>query len=118
LEQIMSPIQPFRRRIVWVAACLVLAATLILPSIAIADIVSGKVLGPDDKPILNGSFTAKDAKGGTTPFKSNNDGNYTVFLEPGKYTVTYGADATLTATLESFPQPRQSDIKLKKIEGK
>jgi hypothetical protein len=83
-----------------------------------ADIVSGRILGLDEKPILNGSFTAKDAKGGTTPFKSNNEGNYSVFLEPGKYTVSYGGDATLTGTLESFPQPRQFDIRLKKIEGK
>jgi hypothetical protein len=83
-----------------------------------ADIVSGRVLGLDEKPIVNGSFTAKDAKGGTTPFKSNQDGNYSVFLEPGKYTVTYTGDATVIGAVESFPQPRQSDIRLKKIESK
>ena len=109
---------PRRPNIAWIALCLALAAILSLPSSASADIVSGKILGLDDKPIPNGSFVAKDAKGGTTTFKSNAEGNYSVFLEPGKYTVTYGADATVTATLESFPQPRQADIKLKKIEGK
>jgi len=104
--------------IVWIALCLVMAAVLSLPSPALADIVSGRILGLDDKPIAEGSFTAKDAKGVATPFKSNKDGNYSVFLEPGKYTVTYGGDATLTGTLESFPQPRQLDIRMKKIEGK
>ena len=107
-----------RPRVVWTVVCFALAAVLILPAVASADIVSGRVLGVDEKPIANGSFVAKDAKGGTTTFKTNQDGNYSVFLEPGKYTVSYGADATVTGTLESFPQPRQSDIKLKKIEGK
>jgi hypothetical protein len=102
----------------WIAVCFVLAAALSLPSIAMADIVSGKVLDANEKPILNGSFTAKDAKGGMTPFKTNKDGNYSVFLEPGKYTVIYAGDATVAGAIESFPQPRQSDVRLKKIEGK
>jgi hypothetical protein len=105
-------------RFLWIAVCFVLAAALSLPSIALADIVSGRVLGLDEKPILNGSFTAKDAKGEATPFKTNKDGNYSVFLEPGKYTVIYSGDATLSGAIESFPQPRQSDVRLKKIEGK
>lgn len=105
-------------RMLWIAVCFVLAAALSLPSIAMADIVSGKVLDANEKPILNGSFTAKDAKGGTTPFKTNKDGNYSVFLEPGKYTVIYAGDATVAGAIESFPQPRQSDVRLKKIEGK
>jgi hypothetical protein len=120
LEQIMQRTTQLSRdrRILWIAVCFVLAAVLSLPSIAMADIVSGRVLDANEKPILNGSFTAKDAKGGMTGFKSNKDGNYSVFLEPGKYTVTYTGDATLTGAIESFPQPRQSDVHLKKIEGK
>ena len=105
-------------RIFWIAVCFVFAAALSLPSTAMADIVSGRILDKDEKPILNGSFTAKDAKGATTPFKSNKDGNYSVFLEPGKYTIIFSGDATVSGTIESFPQPRQADVHLKKTEGK
>ena len=120
LEQIMRPTTQLSRHdhILWIAVCLVLAALLSFPSSATADIVSGRILGPDDKPMVEGSFAAKDAKGGTTPFKSNKDGNYSVFLEPGKYTVTSTGDPTLTGVIESFPQPRQFDVRMKKIEGK
>src|SRR5437016_879531 len=107
-----------QHRIIWIAVCFIVAAALCLPSTARADIVSGRILGLDEKPIANGSFTAKDSKGEATPFKTNKDGNYSVFLEPGKFTVSYSGDATLTGTIESFPQPRQSDVRLKKIEGK
>jgi hypothetical protein len=105
-------------KIFWIAGCFVIAAALSLPSTALADIVSGRILGLDEKPILNGSFTAKDAKGAMTPFKSNKDGNYSVFLDPGKYTVTFSGDATISGTIESFPQPRQADVHLKKSDAK
>jgi len=116
----MKPITQISRhhRIFWIAVSFVIAAALSLPLTAMADIVSGRILGVDEKPILNGSFTAKDAKGAAIPFKSNKDGNYSVFLEPGKYTVTISGDATVSGTLESFPQPRQADVHLKKSDGK
>jgi hypothetical protein len=81
---------------------------------ATADIVSGRVLGADAKPIVNGTFAARDAKGGTTTFKSDNAGNFSVYLDPGKFTVTSSADASLTGTIESAPQPRQQDVHLTK----
>ena len=79
-----------------------------------ADIVSGRVLGADQKPVVNSTFTAKDAKGGTTTFKSDSTGSFSVYLDPGKFTVTSNADATLTGVIESFPQPRQQDVHLTK----
>ena len=92
----------------------VLALVLTFPISALADIVSGHIFGPDQKPIVNGTFTAKDSKGGTTTFKTDKDGNFSVYLDPGKFTISSGTDAALTGVIESFPQPRQQDVHLTK----
>jgi hypothetical protein len=91
-------------------------ATLIggFPQPAAADIVSGRVLGVDAKPVVNGTFTARDSKGGTITFKSDKEGNFSVYLDPGKFTVSSSADASLTGVIESLPQPRQQDVRLTK----
>ena len=68
----------------------------------------------DEKPIVNGTFTARSSKGEATPFKTDKVGNFSVYLDPGKYTVSSGADATLSGVIESFPQPRQQDVHLTK----
>ncbi len=97
-----------------IAVILAVVLAVCFASPAAADIVSGRVLGADQKPIVNGTFTAKDAKGGTTTFKSDNAGNFSVYLDPGKFTVTSSADAALTGVIESAPQPRQQDVHLTK----
>jgi Carboxypeptidase regulatory-like domain len=104
------------KRIRTIALGLSMAAvfTLGLPSVALADIVSGRVFGPDEKPLVSVSLTAKDAKGESIPIKSDKDGNFRVYLDPGKYTVTYAGDATVEGTVEGYPQPFQQDIHLKK----
>jgi len=94
--------------------CLALTFAILLPLAASADIVSGRILDADEKPIVNGTFTAKDAKGQPTTFKSDPKGNFSVYLDPGKHTVTSSADPSLSGTIESFPQPRQQDVHLKK----
>jgi hypothetical protein len=81
---------------------------------AAADIVSGRILGADEKPIVNGTFSARAAKGEATTFKSDKAGNFSVYLDPGKFTVTSTSDATLTGVIESLPQPRQQDVHLAK----
>lgn|SRR6185295_7769933 len=102
----------------WASLLLTIALALWFPAAAAADIVSGRIFGADEKPLLNGSFTAKDAKGEVTTFKSDKSGNFSVYLDPGKFTITSSTDATLTAVIDSFPQPRQLDVHLKKTEGK
>ena len=94
--------------------CLALTFAILLPLAASADIVSGRILDADEKPIVNGTFTAKDAKGQPTTFKSDPKGNFSVYLDPGKHTVTSSADPSLSGTIESFPQPRQQDVRLMK----
>jgi len=101
----------------WAILCLAIAVSTCLPAIASADIVSGRIFGLDEKPIPNGTFTAKDSKGASTTIKTNAMGNFSVYLDPGKFTITYSADPTLTGAIESFPQPKQQDVHLKK-EGK
>ena len=91
-----------------------LAFAILLPLAARADIVSGRILGADEKPVVNGTFTAKDAKGQATTFKSDPKGNFSVYLDPGKFTVSSSADPSLSGTIESFPQPRQQDVRLTK----
>ncbi len=102
------------KRTTWMTLCLTIAVALWLPAAASADVVSGRVLGPDEKPILNNAFSARDAKGQATPFKTDKSGNFSVYLDPGKYVVSFSADATLEGVIESYPQPVQQDIRLKK----
>lgn len=106
------------KRTLWIGVCLTIALALCLPSSAFADIVSGKVLGPDEKPIVSSTFTAKDSKGESTMFKTDKTGAFSVYLDPGRFTITSAADPTLTGVVESFPQPRQQDIHLTKPKGK
>ena len=106
------------RRNVWATLFLAIAVSACFSSVASADIVSGRIFGLDEKPIVNGTFTAKDSKGATTPIKTNAMGNFSVYLDPGKFTLSYSADPSLTGVIESFPQPRQQDVHLKKADGK
>ncbi|HYR42371.1 MAG TPA: hypothetical protein VER98_05080, partial [Terriglobia bacterium] len=94
--------------------CLAIAGALWLALPAAADIVSGRILGVDEKPIVNGTFTARNSKGEATAFKTDKSGNFSVYLDPGKFTVSSTTDAALTGVIESFPQPRQQDVHLTK----
>jgi hypothetical protein len=105
---------PKVKQATWIALCLAIAVAVWFPPTASADIVSGRILGLDEKPIVNGTFTARDSKGETITFKSDKAGNFSLYLDPGKFTVSFSSDATLTGTIESFPQPRQQDIRLTK----
>jgi len=105
-------------RNVWATLFLAIAVAACLPIDASADIVSGRIFGLDEKPIVNATFTAKDSKGATTTIKTNAMGNFQIYLDPGKFTITYSADPTLTGVIESFPQARQQDVHLKKADGK
>ncbi|PYS00311.1 MAG: hypothetical protein DMG15_11900 [Acidobacteria bacterium] len=99
-------------RRIWIILCLAIAGAIWFSLPASADIVSGRILGADEKPIVNGTFTARNAKGEPTTFKTDKSGNFSVYLDPGKYTVSPSTDAALTGVIESFPQPRQQDVHL------
>ena len=102
------------KRITITALGLSAALALWLPTAAFADIVSGRIYGADKKPVVNSTFAARTAKGETTTLKTDNAGNFSVYLDPGKFTVSSSADPTLTGIIESFPQPRQQDVYLTK----
>jgi hypothetical protein len=111
----MQRIEIFRlKRTIWIALCLAITVAIWFSPSASADIVSGRILGLDEKPIVNGTFTARDSKGEAITFKSDKSGNFSVYLDPGKFTVSVSTDTTLTGVIESFPQPRQQDIRLTK----
>src|SRR6266536_2046480 len=73
---------------IWNMLCLAVAAAICFALPASADIVSGRILGPDEKPVVNGTFTARNPKGESTVLKTDKSGNFSVYLDPGKYTVT------------------------------
>jgi hypothetical protein len=79
-----------------------------------ADTVSGRVYGIDGKPVPNMSFTAKPAKGETVEFKTNSAGDFSVYLDPGRYTVSPAGDTSSQGVIDSYPQPAQQDVHLKK----
>jgi len=105
---------PRIKRTTWTVLCLAIAGAIWFSLPASADIVSGHILGPDEKPMVNGTFSAKNSKGEATAFKTDKSGNFSVYLDPGKFTVSSTTDAALTGVIESFPQPRQQDVHLTK----
>jgi hypothetical protein len=87
---------------------------LLAPFSAMADTVSGRIYGPDAKPLANATFTAKPAKGDAVEFKTSASGTFSVYLDPGRYAITAGSDAGLEGVIDSYPQPVQQDVHLKK----
>lgn len=101
---------PRARARLWLA--LALLAGLHLS--ARAEGVSGRVYGPDGKALPNTILTARPEKGPAVDFKTDASGGYSVFLDPGRYVVSSRADASLEGVIESYSQPVQQDIHLKK----
>jgi len=103
-----------RARTTWTSLCLATLLALLAPVCAMADTVSGRVYGQDEKPAANMTFTAKPAKGETVEFKTNASGAFSVYLDAGRYTVSPSADASIQGVINSYPQPVQQDVHLKK----
>ena len=81
-----------------------------------ADGISGRVFGPDGKVLPNAVLTARPEKGPAVDFKTDTSGNFSVFLDPGRYVVSSRADASLEGVIESYSQPVQQDVHLKRAE--
>ncbi len=107
-------ILPISTRTTWTSLCLAIAFALFLAVSATAGAVSGRIYGPDEKPVMNTTFTAKPAKRDAVEFRTDPSGNFGVYLDPGRYTVSPSADATLQGVIDSLPEPVQQDIHLKK----
>ena len=91
------------------SVCLGIALALLPAAPAWADFVSGRVLGPDGNPLGGKTFTAE--KGGQKiSFSTDKDGNFSVYLDPGTYTVTANDDKTLVGTVHGYPQSTTEDI--------
>ena len=78
-----------------------------------ADAISGKVYGPDGQILKSRSFTVVTPRG-PVEFSTDDSGNFSVYLDPGRYTVRPKDDATLEGLVTSYPQPAREDIHLKK----
>jgi Carboxypeptidase regulatory-like domain len=98
----------------WIGLCLALALALFLSVSVSAGAVSGRVYGPNNMPVKDTTFTATPARGQPVEFRTNSSGNFSVYLDSGRYTVTSSADATLQAVIDSVPQPVQQDIHLQR----
>ena len=97
----------------WTILCLG-AFAFAVPISIMADTVSGRVYGQDGKPASNVTLTAKPTKGDAVEFKTDSSGNFSVYLDPGRYTVTASGDTSLQGLINSYPQPVQQDVHLKK----
>ncbi len=97
------------------APLLLLLAALVAGSPgALADGISGRVFGPDGKPLPNAILAARPEKGPPVEFKTDGSGSFSVFLDPGRYVVSPRGDTSLEGVLESYSQPVQQDVRLKK----
>ena len=108
------PILPNCRCTTWVISWLAIAFTICFPICATADTVSGHIYGQDKKPVANKTLVARKNGEDGIPFRTDSSGNFSVYLDPGQYTVTPNDDATLQGVINSFPQPVQQDIQMQK----
>jgi hypothetical protein len=93
---------------------LLIAAGCALP--ARADLVSGRVSGADDKFEAKDTLVVKDSTGKVVKeVKTDEFKGFSVFLQPGTYTVEFvDKDKKVwEAELESYPQPSRQDVELK-----
>jgi carboxypeptidase family protein len=109
-------IAPTGTRVLWANLCLETAFALCGPTVAKAGIVSGRVYGVDQNPVANANLKAARAAGGQpVEFKSDASGNFSVYLDPGRFTVRLRvASELLEGRIDSYPQPVQQDIYLKR----
>lgn len=111
----------FRRMRFW-PACLVMAGIVIFAGSPLkADMVSGRVFDSSGKAVAGKSFTVKNSKGSCVKqFETDQAGNFGVFLSSGRYSVGFAPpnqDCSKfkdLGVIESYSQPVQQDIHLKK----
>lgn len=95
--------------------CLLFVFFVCLPTQVRADGVSGRVYDPNNKPLADASLTAQSQSGGASvDFRTDKSGNFSVYLEPGRYEVVTKEDRSLKGSVESYSRPVQQDIHLKK----
>jgi len=98
-------------------ACLLFVSITFLAAPAMADMVYGRVYGAEGKFQPKDSFVVKDSTGKVAKVvKTDELKAYSVFLQPGSYTVEYKDkdNAVWQAPLESYPQAARQDIHLTK----
>jgi len=105
---------PKTGRTTWTRLSVVIAFILLVSTAAVADTVSGRIYGQDGKPVPNSTFMAKCAQGEAVEFKTNASGNFSTYLDPGRYTVSPSGGPDLQGVIDSYPQPVQQDVHLKK----
>ena len=93
---------------------LAMAYVLCLAVSANADFVSGRVYDPNNQPVPNMTFTAGAGKGQAVSFKTDGSGNFSVYLDPGTYTVHPSGDKSLEGVIHGYPQAAQEDIHMKR----
>ena len=93
---------------------LAMAYVLCLAVSANADFVSGRVYDPNNQPVPNMTFTAGAGKGQGVSFKTDGSGNFSVYLDPGTYTVHPSGDKSLEGVIHGYPQAAQEDIHMKR----
>src|SRR5438876_10364167 len=93
---------------------LAMAYVLCLAVSANADFVSGRVYDPNNQPVPNLTFTAGAGKAQAVRIKTDGSDNFSVYLDPGTYTVHPRGDNRREAVIHGNPQAAQEDIHRKR----
>jgi len=101
------------KRTRWTRLCLAIAFVLCLTVFARADIVSGRVFGPDGKILTSAASFYVETRNGRVDFSTDGSGNFSVYLDVGTYTV-HSTDNTLVGTIHGYSQSAREDIHLRK----
>jgi hypothetical protein len=97
----------------WIGLCLAIAFVLCLTVVARADTVSGCVYDAAGKAVPNASFTAETGQTKVT-FSTDEAGYFSVYLDPGTYTVHSNTDNTVEGTIHGYPQSAREDVHLRR----
>jgi hypothetical protein len=88
-----------------------LALLLCFATPARADLISGHVYDPGGRLLPNQTFTVEAGGHRVAQFRTDASGNFSVYLDPGSYTVR-SSDNSLEGQVTSYSQPVQQDIHL------
>lgn len=112
-----APSREIRPWSAWLVLCVTIAFALLLPTPTHADQISGRVYDPSGVVMKDRTFTAQRGRDSTITFRTDPSGNFSVYLDAGRYEVHPQNDSSMVGEIKSYNQPVDQDIHLSRSPG-